>query len=83
MSSHVGVVYCGCSAIYHGLPQDGVDGGGVSFKHHQQLLWTVKYTFTRSDGFFESYMQGREATDFKIGAGPCTSRHVRTSVSSD
>jgi hypothetical protein len=46
MSSHVGVVYCGCSAIYHGLPQDGVDGGGVSFKHHQQLLWTVKYTFT-------------------------------------
>jgi hypothetical protein len=54
MPSHRGVLYCGCSAIFHGLPQNG-----VSFKHHEHLLWTSKYTYTPSDRFFESYMQGR------------------------
>jgi hypothetical protein len=62
--SHGGVVCCGCSAIYHGLPRDG-----VSFKHHQPLFWSIKYIVTQFDRFSSSrtgemeYITPRQTTD--------------------
>jgi hypothetical protein len=57
-------VYCGCSAIYHGLLRDG-----VSFKHHQPLFWSDKYIVTEFDRFSSSctreleYITPRQTTD--------------------